>query len=133
MVVICHAENRQIGLVVGELIGQQQVVIKTLGERFEKLKGIAGAAILGDGRVGLILEMTGLALAHEAMRLPAVSRSAVRPASGLQAQEPDEAVTAQPPACEEPPEVEPKTDEGDVAAGVDGDAEGEPVTEPALT
>ncbi|MCH7813856.1 MAG: chemotaxis protein CheA [Planctomycetes bacterium] len=66
MVVIAQCEGRQIGLVVEELIGQQQVVIKTLGERFKQLRGISGAAILGDGRVGLILEMPGLAAAHQA-------------------------------------------------------------------
>ena len=70
MVVIGHAEGRQIGLVVDRLIGQQQVVIKTLGERFEKLKGIAGGAILGDGRVGLILEMSGLLAAFHSRRRP---------------------------------------------------------------
>lgn len=66
IVVIAHCEGRQIGLVVDALLEQQQVVIKSLGERFQKLKGVAGAAILGDGRVGLILEMSGLAAVHEA-------------------------------------------------------------------
>jgi len=64
MVVIARCEEGQIGLVVEELIGQQQVVIKPLGERFRHVRGISGAAILGDGRVGLILEMSGLAAAH---------------------------------------------------------------------
>jgi len=72
MVVIATTEDRQIGLVVSELIGQQQVVIKTLGERFEHLRGIAGAAILGDGRVGLILEMSGLATAHASLPAKAI-------------------------------------------------------------
>lgn len=67
MVVIAHCEGRLVGLVVDELIGQQQVVIKTLGERFGKLQGVSGAAILGDGRVGLILEMSGLNAANEQM------------------------------------------------------------------
>jgi two-component system chemotaxis sensor kinase CheA len=70
IVVIAHCEGRQIGLVVDELIGQQQVVIKTLGERFQKLQGVSGGAILGDGRVGLILEMSGLAAAHNAHLTP---------------------------------------------------------------
>jgi len=70
MVVIAHCEGRSIGLVVEQLIGQQQVVIKTLGERFEKLRGISGAAILGDGRVGLILEMGGLYAAYNDFRIP---------------------------------------------------------------
>ncbi len=65
MVVIVQSEGQQVGLVVDELHGQQQVVIKSLGERFEKLQGICGAAILGDGRVGLILEMSGLAKLNE--------------------------------------------------------------------
>jgi two-component system chemotaxis sensor kinase CheA len=65
MVVIVQSEGRQVGLVVDDLLGQQQVVIKTLGQRFEKLQGICGAAILGDGRVGLILEMSGLAKLNE--------------------------------------------------------------------
>ncbi len=65
LVVIAQCDDRQVGLVVDELIGQQQVVIKSLGERFELLKGISGAAILGDGRVGLILEVAGLANAHK--------------------------------------------------------------------
>jgi two-component system chemotaxis sensor kinase CheA len=66
MVIIAQCDGRAIGLVVEELIGQQQVVIKTLGERFEQLRGISGAAILGDGRVGLILEMLGISAAHDA-------------------------------------------------------------------
>ncbi|HRX83782.1 MAG TPA: chemotaxis protein CheA [Phycisphaerae bacterium] len=65
MVVIAHTDAGDVGLVVDELIGQQQVVIKTLGEQFSGLRGISGAAILGDGRVGLILDPSGLHLAHE--------------------------------------------------------------------
>ena len=64
LVVIAHSEGRKIGLVVDELIGQQQVVIKSLAENFKQVKGISGAAILGDGRVGLILEPTGLLQLH---------------------------------------------------------------------
>jgi len=61
MVVITNVDDRQVGLVVEGLLGQQQVVIKTLGERFENLRGVSGAAILGDGKVGLILEVAGVA------------------------------------------------------------------------
>lgn len=64
LVVICQCEGQKIGLVVDELIGQQQVVIKTLGGRFKHIRGVSGAAILGDGRVGLILEPTGLLRLH---------------------------------------------------------------------
>ncbi len=68
MVVIAQCEGRLVGLVVEELIGQQQVVIKTLGERFKGIKGISGAAILGDGRVGLILEVGGVEELHNRRR-----------------------------------------------------------------
>ncbi len=69
MVVIANVDDRQIGLVVEGLLGQQQVVIKTLGERFEKLRGVSGAAILGDGKVGLILEVAGVATLPSSTRL----------------------------------------------------------------
>ncbi|MCB9849233.1 MAG: chemotaxis protein CheW [Phycisphaerales bacterium] len=64
MVVTAHTDDGDIGLVVDELVGQQQVVIKSLGERFQGLRGLAGAAILGDGRVGLILDPSGVRTAH---------------------------------------------------------------------
>ncbi len=69
LVVIAQTEAHKIGIVVDELIGQQQVVIKTLGDRFKHVKGISGAAILGDGRVGLILEPTGLLALHNERKL----------------------------------------------------------------
>ncbi len=69
LVVIAQTEAHKIGIVVDELIGQQQVVIKTLGDRFKHVKGISGAAILGDGRVGLILEPTGLLTLHNERKL----------------------------------------------------------------
>jgi two-component system chemotaxis sensor kinase CheA len=47
-------------MAVDEVIGQQQVVIKSLGERLKGLHGVSGAAILGNGRVGLILDVNGL-------------------------------------------------------------------------
>jgi hypothetical protein len=64
LVVIVQSEGQKVALVVEELIGQQQVVIKTLGERFKQVQGVSGAAILGDGRVGLILEPGGLLALH---------------------------------------------------------------------
>jgi two-component system chemotaxis sensor kinase CheA len=45
---------------VDELIGKQEVVIKSLGETFKSSCGVAGGAILGDGRVGLILDLERL-------------------------------------------------------------------------
>ncbi len=60
MVVIVHVRGRSVGLVVDELVGQQQVVIKALGDYFKQAQGISGGAILGDGQVGLILELGSL-------------------------------------------------------------------------
>ena len=76
MVVIASSDSGAVGLVLDELIGQQQVVIKSLGERFEGLRGISGAAILGDGKVGLILELTGLEAAHRSMSVPLITEEA---------------------------------------------------------
>lgn len=59
VVVVESAEGRY-GMLVDELLGQQQVVIKSLGDRFKDVKGISGSAILGDGRVGLILDVSGV-------------------------------------------------------------------------
>jgi two-component system chemotaxis sensor kinase CheA len=46
--------------VVDDIIGQQQVVIKSLEENFESIEGIAGGTILGDGNVALIVDVQGL-------------------------------------------------------------------------
>jgi two-component system chemotaxis sensor kinase CheA len=59
-VVIAEDNGRAVALSVDELIGKQEVVIKSLGDMFRAVRGIAGGAILGDGRIGLILDMAGL-------------------------------------------------------------------------
>ncbi|MCA9433908.1 MAG: chemotaxis protein CheW, partial [Candidatus Omnitrophica bacterium] len=58
--VVVEDEGRQTALLVDELIGQQQVVIKPLGEIFRGLPGVAGGAIMPDGAVGLILDVSGI-------------------------------------------------------------------------
>jgi two-component system chemotaxis sensor kinase CheA len=58
--VIVENEGKQAGLVVDELIGSQQIVIKTLGEMLGDIRGISGSAIMPNGRVGLILDVGGL-------------------------------------------------------------------------
>jgi two-component system chemotaxis sensor kinase CheA len=60
VLVVAEAEGQTFCLLVDEVIGKQEVVIKSLGETFANIHGIAGGAILGDGRVGLILEMEKL-------------------------------------------------------------------------
>jgi two-component system chemotaxis sensor kinase CheA len=70
-VVIAEDNGRLIALVVDELLGKREVVIRSLGEMFRGVAGIAGGAILGDGRIGLILDTGGL------MALAATTRSEV--------------------------------------------------------
>ena len=60
LVVVVENEGKQKGLMVDDLIGKQEVVIKNLGEKLKTVRGVAGATIMGDGRVGLILDMHGI-------------------------------------------------------------------------
>ncbi|MBU0500335.1 MAG: chemotaxis protein CheA [Gammaproteobacteria bacterium] len=60
LVVIVGYEGHRVGLVVEQLLHQQQVVIKSLESNFWKVEGISAATILGDGTVGLILDISGL-------------------------------------------------------------------------
>ena len=60
MVVIVKKGDKLAGLVVDELIGQQEIVIKSMGKYISKCKFISGATILGDGEVALILDANAL-------------------------------------------------------------------------
>jgi two-component system chemotaxis sensor kinase CheA len=60
LLIITESQGAEYCLMVDALLGKQEVVIKSLGEAFRNVTGIAGGAILGDGRVGLILEMNAL-------------------------------------------------------------------------
>ena len=60
ILVILDTEERQIALFVDALVGQHQVVIKSLETNFRKVPGISGATIMGDGHVALILDATSL-------------------------------------------------------------------------
>jgi two-component system chemotaxis sensor kinase CheA len=57
VLVVAEVESQRFGILVDELIGKQEVVIKPLGGLLRDISGIAGGAILGDGRVGLILDV----------------------------------------------------------------------------
>lgn len=59
-VVVVHIGDRKAGIVVDDLIGQQEIVIKTLGKLLVGLKVISGATVLGDGRVAMILDVGAL-------------------------------------------------------------------------
>jgi two-component system, chemotaxis family, sensor kinase CheA len=67
IVVVVENEGRQRALLVDELLGKQEVVIKSLGGYMKDIKGVAGGTILGDGRVGLILDLAGLISVSEEM------------------------------------------------------------------
>jgi two-component system chemotaxis sensor kinase CheA len=60
LLVLVEADGRRVGLLVDELQGQQQVVIKSLETNCGRIEGLAGATILGDGSVAFILDMVGL-------------------------------------------------------------------------
>jgi two-component system chemotaxis sensor kinase CheA len=60
LLIVSESGGKQFCLMVDELIGKQEVVIKSLGESMANIAGVAGGAILGDGRVGLILDLEGL-------------------------------------------------------------------------
>ena len=60
LLIAVEAEGKRYAFLVDDLLGQQQVVIKSLGDGLGRVPGIAGGAILGDGRVGLILDPGGV-------------------------------------------------------------------------
>jgi len=61
-IVVLQADERQFGLVVDEINDTEEIVVKPLGKLFKGLTTFAGATIMGDGRVALILDVMGLAL-----------------------------------------------------------------------
>jgi two-component system chemotaxis sensor kinase CheA len=60
VVVVVEDEGRRIGLLVDDLLGQQSIVIKSLGESMQDTEGVAGGAIMSNGNVALILDVAGL-------------------------------------------------------------------------
>lgn len=61
IVMLIESSNKRFGLLVDGLMGQQQVVIKSLEQNYRRVDGIAGATIMGDGQVALILDVESLA------------------------------------------------------------------------
>ncbi len=64
LLMVVETEGKRFGLYVDELMGQQQVVIKSLEANFQQVQGISGATILGDGTVALIIDVAGLIQSH---------------------------------------------------------------------
>ena len=60
LLVVVEADRKPCGLFVDDLLGQQQVVIKSLEQNYQRVDGVSGATILGDGSVALILDIPGL-------------------------------------------------------------------------
>ncbi len=57
---ITRTGERPVGILVGRFVGVQQVVIKPLGPEFSQIRGLSGSAILGDGSIGIILDLQEL-------------------------------------------------------------------------
>jgi two-component system chemotaxis sensor kinase CheA len=58
--VIVGATGRELGLCVDQVLGEEDIVIKSMADNYRNVAGIAGASILGDGRVSLILDLAAL-------------------------------------------------------------------------
>jgi two-component system chemotaxis sensor kinase CheA len=61
LLVVVEADGDRIGLLVDDLLAQQQVVVKSLETNYEHVEGLTGATILGDGSIALILDVAGIA------------------------------------------------------------------------
>ena len=60
ILVLLETEGKKVALFVDELVGQHQVVIKSLETNYRKVAGVSGATIMGDGRVALIIDVGAL-------------------------------------------------------------------------
>ncbi len=72
---VVEVDNRRAALLVDSLVGQQQLVVKSLETNLHRVPGVAGATILGDGRVALILDVSAITRTHAA-RVHAAARVA---------------------------------------------------------
>jgi two-component system chemotaxis sensor kinase CheA len=79
LLVVVGDENRRCALLVDELLGQQQVVAKSLSQAVGKVPGVSGGAILGDGQVGLILDTAEVTA--QARKVSGMYRSSVQASS----------------------------------------------------
>lgn len=68
-VLLARSGNREVAIQIDGLGGTREIVVKSVGAQLNEIKGIAGATILGDGRVVLILDMAGLWLTEDAIRV----------------------------------------------------------------
>jgi two-component system chemotaxis sensor kinase CheA len=81
--VVLEMDERRAAIRADELLGQHQVVLKSIEANFRRIKGVSGATILGDGRVALILDATYLiSVAHSVARESAAVAKVVEVANG---------------------------------------------------
>lgn len=78
-VVVVESDQGRLALRVDELLGQQQVVVKSLEATYGRVEGLQGATILGDGDVAYIIEITGLARLSQSFGQPVDATSPHRP------------------------------------------------------
>jgi two-component system chemotaxis sensor kinase CheA len=69
IVVLLESSKKRFGILVDALVGQQQVVIKSLEEHYRKVAGIAGATIMGDGKVALIIDADSIATTYTSSQI----------------------------------------------------------------
>ena len=110
--VVVEEDKEKCALAVDDLLGQHQVVIKSMGDYLGKVPGVSGAAILGDGSVGLILNVKGiLSLAREGGYQRPAAQTVVRAESPVPAATPEgsgEPVSPpQPGACDRAVDLQP--------------------------
>jgi len=80
LLVVVEADGQKIGLMVDDLLAQQQVVIKSLNDNYQQVDGISGATILGDGSVAMILDVPGIiTMALAQAQLNQQNRSRLQP------------------------------------------------------
>ena len=76
--VVVEAEGGRVALLVDELLGQQQVVVKNLEANYRKVDDVSGATIMGDGRVALILDVGAWCAARATEARPEPSHEPAR-------------------------------------------------------
>lgn len=69
IVVLLESSKKRYGVLVDALVGQQQVVIKSLEQHYRKVAGIAGATIMGDGKVALIIDTDSIATTYTSRQI----------------------------------------------------------------
>jgi two-component system chemotaxis sensor kinase CheA len=80
LLVVVEADGQKVGLMVDDLLAQQQVVIKSLNDNYQQVEGVSGATILGDGSVAMILDVPGIiSMALAQAQLNQKNRSTFQP------------------------------------------------------